>query len=76
MTNDKPYEPKHKGFDEETSRRAADTAERARKVQAGKGHYADESYVEDGPQEAAERLGESREDVEDSVERAQRQARK
>jgi hypothetical protein len=74
--DDKPYEPKHKGFDEETTRRAQATAERAQKVKAGHGEYADQEYVEAGPQEAARRQGESREDVESSVERARKQAKR
>ena len=71
---DKPVELEHPGFDVEATRRAQATAERAREVQAGKGEHADEAYVEEGPREAARRMGSSEESVKESVERARDQA--
>lgn len=71
MAKDKPYEPKHKGFDVEAQERAQATVDRARELQAGRGEYADD-YLEQGPEEAARRRGESAEDVGASVERAKK----
>lgn len=74
--DDAPYRPSYKGFDEETTRRAQETSERSRKVQAGEGHYADETYVEEGPEEAARRTGETADEVGRSVSRANEQGKK
>lgn len=74
--DDAPYRPAYKGFDEEATKRAQETAERSQKVQAGKGHYADETYVEEGSEEAGRRRGESASEVEDSVTRANEQGKK
>lgn len=67
---EKPYEPAYKGFDAETTKRAQDTAERAREGATAKGEMADATYVEEGPKEAARRMGDSEKDVGDAVERA------
>ncbi|MEA3199920.1 MAG: hypothetical protein QOE90_1348 [Thermoplasmata archaeon] len=69
---EKPYEPAYKGFDVDETRRAQETAERSREVQAGKGESVDADYVDEGPREAAERMGRSEKDVGDAVERARR----
>ena len=68
---DAPYVPKHKGFDEDTTRRAQATADASRKG-AAPGESADADYMEKGPDEAAERTGRTRAEVEDAVERARR----
>ena len=69
---DQPYEPSYSGFDKERTKRAAQTAERAREGAAATGEMADATYVEDGPEEAARRMGSSEKEVGDSVERARR----
>lgn len=71
--DDKPYEPKYKGFDEAAAKRALDTVDAARKNPSAKGQDANAEYVDDGPEEAARRTGRTRADVEESVERANRQ---
>ena len=70
-----PYKPTYKGFDEERQRKAVETVERANDGAAAKGEDANREYVEDGPEEAAQRTGRSKEDVGDSVERAARRSR-
>lgn len=65
-----PYKPQYKGFDEERQRNAVETVDRAKEGAAAKGEDANREYVDDGPQEAAERTGRSADDVGDAVERA------
>ena len=50
-SKDAPYEPEYKGFDEERTRRAQDTAARAKKGAAAKGEDANREYVDEGPAE-------------------------
>lgn len=71
-SDEKPYEPEYSGFDKERTKRAAQTAERAREGAAAKGEMADATYVDDGPEEAARRMDTSEEEVGESVERARR----
>lgn len=54
---DKPYEPKHKGFDEETTKNAQATNARAQKTAGAKGEDANKEYVDDGPAEYERRTG-------------------
>lgn len=68
---DPPYRPRHKGFDEEATRRAQATAELARSL-ASSGEPAGGAYVDEGPDEAARRTGRSREELGDAIERARR----
>lgn len=70
--NEKPYEPRYKGFDEEATKRAQETAERAQKGGAAKGEDANADYVDEGPDEAARRMSTTREHVGQSVDRAAR----
>lgn len=72
----KPYAPKHPGFDVEQTERAQKTADRAREGASGSGADADWSYAEDGPKEAARRLGTSEKDVGERIERANDAAKK
>ena len=72
---DAPYQPKYKGFDEQRTRHAVATNERAQKGAGAKGEDANREYVDDGPTEAAERTGRSEEEVGDAVERAARKRR-
>ncbi|GEM_PF-6302960 len=69
---EKPYRPAYTGFDVETTRNAQATADRARENPSGKGEHADAEYVDEGPREAAERMGTSEKDVGDAVERARK----
>lgn len=48
---DAPYVPKYKGFDEETTRRAQETSDRAQKSAGAKGEDANKEYVDEGPAE-------------------------
>jgi hypothetical protein len=56
---DAPYQPKYKGFDAERTRRAVETAERAKEGAGAQGEDANREYVDEGPREAAERMGAS-----------------
>ena len=47
----KPYKPKYKGFDEEATKRAHKTVERAKESEGAKGEDANKEYVDDGPAE-------------------------
>lgn len=67
---DAPYQPKYKGFDAERTRRAVETVERAKEGAGAQGEDANREYVDEGPREAAERMGASSADVGASVERA------
>lgn len=69
---DGPYQPAYKGFDAERQKKAVATVERAKEGAGAKGEDANREYVDDGPQEAAERTGRSPKDVGDAVERAAR----
>lgn len=69
---DEPYKPKYKGFDEEATRRAQATADRARESAGAKGEWADAAWAEEGPREAAERMGTDEADVGRAVEGARR----
>jgi hypothetical protein len=73
---EKPYQPAYTGFDVEATRRAQATADRAREGEGAKGEYADAAYVDEGPREAAERMGRSQAEVGDAVERARRRRRR
>ncbi|HEX2022074.1 MAG TPA: hypothetical protein VHH36_05130 [Candidatus Thermoplasmatota archaeon] len=57
MAKEKPYEPKHKGFDEEATRRAHATVDRARETQGAQGEDANREYVDEGPAEYERRTG-------------------
>jgi hypothetical protein len=72
---DAPYKPTYKGFDEDRQKKAVETVERANEGAGAKGEDANREYVDDGPQEAAERTGRSTQDVGDAVERAARKKR-
>lgn len=78
MTNEKddaPYEPRHKGFDVEATRRAQATAERAQEGAGAKGEDANSAYVDEGPEEAARRTGDSSERLGGAIEDAARKKR-
>jgi len=47
----RPYEPKYKGFDEESQKRAMATADRAKETEGARGEDANKEYVDDGPAE-------------------------
>jgi hypothetical protein len=69
---DGPYKPKYKGFDEEATRNAQATADRARELAGAKGEDANAEYVDKGPEEAARRTGRSPKEIADAVERARK----
>lgn len=69
-SGEEPYVPEYKGFDEESTARAQQTAKRAQEGASAKGMDANNSYVDDGPDEAARRTGRSRQDLSDSIENA------
>ena len=48
---DKPYVPKYKGFDEEATKRAHATYDRAKETEGAKGEDANKEYVDEGPKE-------------------------
>ena len=70
-----PYQPSYKGFDEERTRKAVATAQRAQEGAGAKGEDANREYVDEGPAEAAERTGRTADDVGDAVERAAKKKR-
>ena len=53
---DKPYEPKYKGFDDEATKRAIETHERAQESAGARGEDANKEYVDEGPAEYARRV--------------------
>ena len=59
-----PYKPAYKGFDEEKTRNAQRTAERAQEGAGARGEDANREYVDDGPAEYERRTGDK---VSDSV---------
>jgi len=69
---DEPYKPQYKGFDEEATRHAQATAQRAQEGAAAKGEHVDAAYVDEGPEEAARRMGSDAKSVGDAIERARR----
>jgi hypothetical protein len=69
---EKPYKPAYTGFDVDATRHAQATADRAREAPAAKGEHVDAEYVDEGPREAAERMGTSEKDVGEAVERARK----
>lgn len=69
---DEPYRPRYKGFDEETTRNAQATAQRAQEGAAAKGEHVDAAYLDDGPEEAARRMGSDAKSVGDAIERARK----
>lgn len=78
MTDQKdeaPYEPRHKGFDVEATKRAQATAQRAQDGAGAAGEDANRSYVDDGPEEAARRTGDTSERLGDAIEDAARKKR-
>lgn len=48
---DAPYKPKYTGFDEEATKRAHATVERANASKGAKGEDANKEYVDEGPAE-------------------------
>lgn len=72
---DAPYEPEHKGFDVETTRRAQATADRAREGASARGMDANSEYVDEGPEEAARRTGDSAERIGGAIEEASKRKR-
>lgn len=68
--DDAPYEPEYKGFDEKTTRQAQATHERSQEGKTAQGMDANNTYVDDGPEEAARRTGRSAEDIGSSIEDA------
>lgn len=73
---DAPYDPAYKGFDAERTRHAQETAERAQQGASAPGSDANREYVDEGPQEAAARRGESVEETGSSIERAAKRAKR
>lgn len=61
---DAPYKASYKGFDEETTRKAQATAERAQETAGAQGEDANREYVDEGPAEYERRTGDK---VSDSV---------
>jgi hypothetical protein len=59
--DDKPYVPKYKGFDEERTKRAHATMERAQESAGARGEDANKEYVDEGPKEYKRRMGEKAE---------------
>lgn len=72
---DAPYKPTYKGFDADRQKKAVETVERANEGAGAQGEDANREYVDDGPEEAAARMGSSRADVGAAVERAARKRR-
>ena len=72
---EQPYKPAYTGFDVEKTRHAQATADRAQEGAGAQGEDANAAYVDEGPAEAARRMGESEADVGGSVERARRKKR-
>lgn len=60
---DKPYVPKYKGFDEEATKRAHATVDRANEGAGAQGEDANREYVDDGPAEYERRMGEPASDM-------------
>ncbi|HET6405804.1 MAG TPA: hypothetical protein VFH78_14265 [Candidatus Thermoplasmatota archaeon] len=56
-----PYKPKYKGFDEEATKRAVDTVERADETKGAKGEDANKEYMDEGRAEYKRRTGDSME---------------
>lgn len=75
MSDEEPFRPKYRGFDEAATKRAQETAEHAQKTRAAPGEDANADYVDQGPTEAGKRTGRTREEVEDAVERAAKRGR-
>lgn len=67
-----PYEPRHKGFDVEATKRAQATAARAQEGAGAQGEDANGAYVDEGPEEAARRTGDSQERLGGAIEDAAR----
>lgn len=65
-----PYRPKYKGFDEETTRNAQATADRAKEGAGAKGEDANKEYVDDGPEEYERRTGSKAPDVEGAAKKS------
>ena len=55
---EKPYAPKYTGFDEEATKRAHATVDRAKESEGAKGEDANKEYVDDGPAEYERRTKE------------------
>lgn len=64
MTEEQPYQPKYKGFDEEATKRAHATVDRANESAGARGEDANREYVDDGPAEYERRTGDKAPDVE------------
>ena len=58
MSDEKEYVPKYKGFDEEATKRAHATVDRAQESAGARGEDANREYVDDGPAEYERRMGE------------------
>lgn len=58
---DEPYVPKYKGFDEERTKRAHKTAERAQETAGARGEDANKEYIDEGPKEYKRRMEEKAE---------------
>lgn len=61
---ERPYQPKYKGFDEEATKRAHATVDRAKESAGAQGEDANREYVDEGPAEYERRTGDAPPDVE------------
>ena len=54
---EKPYVPRYKGFDEEATKRAHETVDRANETAGAQGEDANREYMDEGPAEYERRMG-------------------
>lgn len=64
-----PYKPAYKGFDDEATRHAQETAERAHETEGARGEDANKEYMDEGPAEYRRRTGHDFPDVDAAARR-------